>query len=165
LRSKKGFIITAIILAAITAGSFSIWLIPQNTQTRFVVSNPEEDLNAIIEQQRTISDSMTEEFDKMLTGQITPDNYINIAEVSSTQINSFIIKIIESDVPEDWQASYSEYVGFLRAYNSYLRETIVIADKINENPEADISQDMVKVEELLKEADEYLANSDNSRPA
>lgn len=165
MRPKKGFIITAIILAVITAGSFSIWLVPQNTQTRFVVSNPEEDLDAIIEQQRTISDSITEEFDKMLTGQITPDNYINIAEVSSTQINSFIIKIIESDVPQDWQISYSEYSGFLRAYNSYLRETIVIANKINENPETDISQDLVKIEELLKQADEYLANSDSARPA
>jgi hypothetical protein len=165
MRSKKGFIITGIILAAITAGSFAIWFVPQNIQTKFVVSNAKEDLDALIEQQKTISDLIAEEFDKMLAGQITPDNYINTAEISSSQINSFIIGIIESDVPAEWQSSYSEYTGFLRAYNSYLRETIVIAEKLKADPQADISQETEKLDGFLSEADQYLAASNAARPS
>jgi len=165
LQSKKGIAITGIILAAITVASFTVWLVPQNTQTRFVVSNAQEDLDALIEQQKTISDSTSEEFDKMLAGQDTPDSYISIAEISSSQINSFIIKVIESEVPQEWQTSYSAYVDFLRAYNSYLRETVVIANKIKENPQADISQDTVTLGEYLKQADEFLSISNSARPA
>jgi hypothetical protein len=165
LQSKKGFAITGIILAAITVASFTVWLVPQNTQTKFVVSNAEEELDALIEQQKTISDSTLEEFDKMFAGQATPDSYISVAEISSSQINSFIIKIIEGEVPQEWQTSYSSYIDFLRAYNSYLRETMVIANKVKENPQADISQDMTALDEYLKQADEFLAISNSARPA
>jgi hypothetical protein len=165
LQTKKGIAITGIILVAITAASFTVWLVPHNTQTKFVVSNAQEELDALIEQQKTISDSTSEEFDKMLAGQITPDEYINAAEISSSQINSFIIKIIEGEVPQEWQSSYSLYTEFLRAYNSYLRETMVIANKVKENPQADISQEMTALDEYLKKAGEYLAISNDARPA
>lgn len=165
LKSKKGFAITGIILAAITVASFTVWLVPQNTQTKFVVSNAQEELDALIEQQKTISDSTSEEFDKMLASQVTPDDYISIAEISSSQISSFIIKIIEGEVPQEWQSSYSLYTEFLRAYNSYLRETIVIANKVKENPQADISQEMTALDRYLKQADEFLAISNSERPA
>lgn len=164
MQSKKGFIITGIILAVITAGSFAIWFVPQNIHTKFVVSNAKEDLDGLIEQQKTISDSVVEEYDRMVAGQITPDNYINIAEVSSSQINSLIIKIMDSDVPQEWQKSYSSYTDFLRAYNSYLRETVVIATKIKENPKTDISQETTKLDQLLRQADEFLASSNSARP-
>ncbi len=165
MQSKKGLAITGIILAAITVASFTVWLVPQNTQTKFVVSNAEEELDALIEQQKTISDLNLEMFDKMLAGQATPDSYISVAEISSSQINSFIIKIIEGEVPQEWQTSYSSYIDFLRAYNSYLRETMVIANKVKENPQADISQDMTALDEYLKQADEFLAISNSARPA
>lgn len=165
LKSKKGFAITGIILAAITVASFTVWLVPQNTQTKFVVSNAQEELDALIEQQKTISDSTSEEFDKMLASQVTPDDYIGVAEISSSQISSFIIKIIEGEVPQEWQSSYSLYTEFLRAYNSYLRETIVIANKVKENPQADINQEMTALDRYLKQADEFLAISNSERPA
>jgi hypothetical protein len=165
LQSKKGFIITGIVLAAITAGSFMVWIVPQNTQTKFIVSDAKDDLDALIEQQKTISDTIAEEFSKMLGGQITPDNYINIAEISSSQINSLIIKIIESDVSPEWRDSYSSLTDSLRSHNSYVRETIVIAEKTRADAEADISQEMTKLDEFLKQADEFLAGSNSARPS
>ena len=164
MRSKKGFIITGIILVAVTAGSFSIWLMPQNPQTKFVISNAKEDLDALIEQQSTIADSTTEEFNKMISGQITADNYISIAEISSSQVNALIIKVIQSEVPKEWQTSYSSFDDFLRTYNTYLKETIVVANKLKENPQADISEDTTRLGDLLKQADAILADSNNSRP-
>lgn len=153
-----------IILAAITAGSFTIWLMPQTTQTRFVISNAKENLDEIIEQQKTVSDSISEELMRMLNSQITPDNYINIAQISSSQVNSFIITIIQSDVPEEWRESYSAYTDFLRAYNSYLQETIVIANKLKENSGADIAKDKAQIDSMLNDANAIADASLKARP-
>lgn len=165
LQSKKGLAITGIILAVITAASFTVWLVPQNTQTKFVVSNAQEELDAMIEQQKTILDSTIAEFSKMLGGKITPDSYIGIAEISSSQINSFIIKIIDSDVPPEWQPSYSSYMDSLRADNSYIKETIVVANMLKEDPLTNLTQEMEKLDELSSQADDFLAESDSKRPS
>ena len=151
-------------MAAITAGSFTIWLMPQTTQTKFVVSDAKENLDEIIAQRNTVVDSTSEEFTKMLNGQITPDNYISIAQISSSQINSFIIKIIQSDVPEGWRESYSADMNSLRADNSYLQETIIIANKIKDNPSADVSEEKTKIDEMLKEAISSANASQKARP-
>ncbi|MEW6042777.1 MAG: hypothetical protein AB1608_00745 [Thermoproteota archaeon] len=164
MRSKKGFVITGIILGAITAASFAVWLVPPNTQTRFVVTDAEEQLDAIIEQQRTISETISDELDKMFRGEITPDNYISIAEISSSQINSFIIIIIESDVPSEWHDSYLSIAESMRSYNSYIRETIVIAEKLKSDANADVTEEKAKLDELLKQSEDHLLASNNARP-
>jgi hypothetical protein len=164
LRSKKGFIITGIILGAITAASFAVWLVPHNTQTRFVVTDAEEQLDAIIEQQRTISETISDELDKMFRGEITPDNYISIAEISSSQINSVIITTIESDVPPEWHDSYLAVTNSMRSYNSYIRETVVMAEKLKADANADVTEERAKLGELLKQSEEYLLASNDARP-
>lgn len=165
LQSKKGFIITGIVLAAITAGSFAIWFVPQDSQTKFVISNPKNELDALIEQQKTIADSDKVEFDKMIAGQITHENYIAIAEISSSQINSMIISIIESDVSQEWHESYAAFGNYLRSYNTYLRETIVIAEKLKADPTADVTEEISKLDQYLSDAQTFLAESNSARPA
>lgn len=165
LKSKKGFIITAGVLAAITVASFAVWFIPQNNQSSIVISNPSDELDALIDQQKAISESDKIEFDKMLSGQITPENYIAIAEISSGQIRSMIISITEPDVPEQWMQSYSALADSLRAYNTYLRETTVIAEKLKSDPASDITEDKAKLEQYLTQAQDSLAASNDSRPA
>lgn len=165
MKSKKGFIITAGVLAAITVASFAVWFIPQNNQSSIVISNPSDELDALIDQQKAISESDKIEFDKMLSGQITPENYIAIAEISSGQIRSMIISITEPDVPEQWMQSYSALADSLRAYNTYLRETTVIAEKLKSDPASDITEDKAKLEQYLTQAQDSLAASNDSRPA
>jgi hypothetical protein len=165
LKSKKGFIITAGVLAAITIASFAVWFIPQNNQSGIIISNPKDELDALIDQQKAIAESDATEFDKMLTGQITPENYIAIAEISSSQIRSMIITITEPDVPGEWYTSYSYLGDSLRAYNTYLRETTVIAEKLKVEPSTDITEDKAKLEQYLTQAQDSLAASNNARPA
>lgn len=141
-----------------------IWLVPQGSQTKFVISNAGNELDALIERQKTIVDSDKEEFDKMLAGKINYDNYISIAEISSSQINSIIIEIIEGDVSAEWRSSYSSLADSLRSNNSYLRETIVIAEKLKLDSTADISQEKIKLEELRRQAEESLSASNSARP-
>ncbi|MEM3136125.1 MAG: hypothetical protein QXW37_05300 [Candidatus Nitrosotenuis sp.] len=164
MRSTKGFVITGIILGAITAVSFAVWLVPQNTQTKFVVTNAEEQLDAIIDQQKTITETIAEELEKMYGGEITPDDYISIAEISSSQINSFIITTIESDVPSEWHDSYLAIAESMRSYNSYIRETIVIAEKLKSNANADITQEKAKLDEFLRQSEKYIALANEVRP-
>ncbi len=164
MKQKKGLIVTLIILGAITAGSFTIWMMPQGAQTKIIVSDAKENLDGIIDQQKTVADSMSEEFAKMADSQITPDNYIGIAQISSSQVNSFIITIVQSDIPEQWRESYSAYTGYLRAYNSYLQETIVVANKLKENPSADITDDKAKIATMLSDADSMIDASQKARP-
>ncbi|MEM2785818.1 MAG: hypothetical protein QXW38_01955 [Candidatus Nitrosotenuis sp.] len=165
MRSTKGFVITGIILGAITAVSFAVWLVPQNTQTKFVVTNAEEQLDAIIDQQKTITETIAEELEKMYGGEITPDDYISIAEISSSQINSFIITTIESDVPSEWHDSYLAIAESMRSYNSYIRETIVIAEKLKSDANADITQEKAKLDEFLRQSEKYIALANEVRPS
>lgn len=164
MKQKRGIVITGIILAAITAGSFTIWVMPQTTQTKFVVSDAAQNLDGIIEQQKTVSDTMAEEYARMLGGQITPENYIGIAQISSSQVNSFIISMVQSDVPEEWLGSYSAYMDSLRAYNAYLQETIVIANKLKENPASDIADDKARAESILGDVSATADASYKARP-
>lgn len=165
LKSKKGFVITAAVLAAITAASFSIWFIPQDTQTKIIISNPKDELDALIDQQKTIAASDKEEFEKMVSGQITPDNYAMIAEVSSSQIRAMIISITEPNTSQEWLASYSALAEALRAYNTYLRETVVVAEKLKADPAADISEEQTKLDQYLAQTQESISASNSARPA
>ena len=47
MASKKGIVITIIILAAITGASFLLWIVPQNNETTFVISDYEDYLNGV----------------------------------------------------------------------------------------------------------------------
>lgn len=165
MKSKKGFVITAVVLAAITAASFSIWFIPQDTQTKIIISNPKDELDALIDQQKTIAESDKVEFEKMVSGQITSDNYIMIVEISSSQIRAMIISITEPNVSQEWLSSYSSLAESLRAYNTYLRETVVVAEKLKADPTADISEEQVRLDQYLTQAQESIAASNSDRPA
>ena len=87
MASKKGIIITIIILAAITAASFMIWQMPTNPQMSVVVSDFNSHIIGIDERYKMISNANDEAFEQMINGEISPDEYISIAEISSSQIN------------------------------------------------------------------------------
>jgi hypothetical protein len=53
----------------------------------------------------------------------------------------------------------------LRADNSYIKETIVVANMLKEDPLTNITQEMEKLDELSSQADEFLAESDSKRPS
>ena len=84
MASKKGIAVTVVILAAITAASFLLWLIPQNFETKFIISDFGAHLDNVKEIHSTLNNGVNEEFQNMLDEKITPQEYINLAEVSSS---------------------------------------------------------------------------------
>jgi hypothetical protein len=164
LAKKRGIIITAVILAAITAVSFSIWLIPQKEGSSFVVSDFQAHLESIQAKQKVIADEIETDLQAMITGTVTPDNFIMRAEASTSQINALIIEIVESGAPEQWHESYLNYGESLKSYNSYLRETIVLANKIKDDNSNNIQENLEKLDALKKETETFVLKANETKP-
>lgn len=163
--SKKGAVITGSILAAITIASFLVWLTPQNNEQTFVVSDFETHLNDVKEIHGVLVDGIESEFQKMLDEDISPTEYIDAAQVSSSQIQSQIIQLVESKAPQEWEESYMNYIESLRSTNSQIRETIVVAEMIKNGADKNkIDEELAKIDELREKSQSYATASDNSRP-
>ena len=165
MATKKGIIITVGILVAITASSFLIWIIPQNNQNIFVVSDFETYLDNVKEIHDTLLLEIEEDFQKMLNNEISPEDYIKIAEITSSQINSEIIQIVGSDPPEEWYDSYLNYIESLKQYNSFIRESIVVANMIkNGEDPSKIEQLVIEINSMKEKSRELIEASDQARP-
>ena len=165
MASKKGIIITAIILAAITGARIMIWQIPTNPQMSVVVSDFESHIVGIDERFKIISNAVDESFEQMINDEISPNDYISIAEVSSSQINSQIIELVESEAGDEWFDSYLNNLESLRKYNSYIMETIVLANLLNDgNSISDQKELVTKIEQLKQESIDYANLSLSTRP-
>ena len=162
--SKKGISVTIGILAAITIASFIIWTIPQNNQATFVVSDYESNLDGVKAIHQIIMEDLDDDFQNMINGTVTPQEYIDAAEGSSTQINSQIIQLVQSEVNDEWSMSYSYYMESLKNYNSHIRETIVAANKIAENVDSDIQSTLEKSKEFKDNMYGLIEQSDKARP-
>lgn len=163
MAKKRGIIITAAILAAITAVSFSMWFIPQNENSSFVVSDFKANLDDTQTKQKVISDEIETDLQAMLAGTVTPDNFIMRAEASASQINALIIELIGSGAPQEWHESYLNYGESLKSYNSYLRETIVLANKIKDG-NSDIQENLAKLNVLKIETETFALKADETKP-
>jgi len=163
--SKKGIVITVGILAAITISSFLIWMIPQNNEAVFVVSNFQDHIDVVKEIHNVIVDGIEIEFQNLLAGDITPEQYIEIADVSSTQIKSQIIRLVESDAPEEWHDSYLNYIEALRKTNSQILETIIVANLMEKGfDQNSIEESLVKISILKQESESFVKTSDELTP-
>ena len=155
-----------VILAAITAASFLVWLIPQNIETKIIISDFGVHLDNVKEIHSTLNNGINEEFKNMLDKKITPQEYTNLAEISSTQVNSQIMQLVESKAPEKWYESYLNYIEALKVFNSEIRETIVVAMLVSEDKQTTSEfRDIVKKIDLLKKDSKSLIDaSDQARP-
>lgn len=165
MASKKGIATTAIILAAITGASFLLWLVPQDGQTTFVVSDYENYLNGVKNIHEVLQESMDIEYQNLRKGEISPEDYIRIAEVTSSQVTSQISEFVTSKPPEVWQDSYISYMNALKKFNSYIGETKVLANLIEKgSEEAEMAEVIDRIESLKNESLEYVKNSNDLRP-
>ncbi|MHA7646640.1 hypothetical protein [Nitrosopumilus sp. S4] len=165
MASKKGIIITAIILAGITGASFLLWIVPQDYETTFVVTDYEDYLDGVKNIHEVLQESIDIELENLKNGDISPEEYIAITEVTSSQVTAQISEFITSKPPEQWQSSYINYMEGMKKFNSYIGETKVLA-KIIENggSEEEISKVMEKMESLKNESLEFVKNSNELRP-
>ena len=162
MASKKGIGITIVILAVITGASFLFWIDPQETKSTFVISDYENYLDGVKNIHEVLQESVEEEFADMKNGRITAEEYIKVADVTTSQVSAKISEFVTSKPPEQWQESYINYMEALKRFNSYVIETKVYATLMME--EKDTSAIAQKIEDLQKEAQEFVKISDELRP-
>jgi type II secretory pathway component GspD/PulD (secretin) len=165
MASKNGIAITVIILAAITGASFLIWQIPQDNETTFVISDYGDYLNEVKNIQEVLQESIDIEIQNLRNGEISPDDYIKITEVTSSQVTAQISEFVTSKPPEEWQDSYISYMDAMRKFNSFIGETKVLANMIEKgSTEEEMVKTLQKIESLKMESLDYVKISDETRP-
>ena len=165
MASKKGIAITIIILGAITGASFLVWMVPQQNETTFIVTDYESYLDGAKNIHEVLAQSTEIEYQKLLDGEITPEEYIESADITSTQVTGQISEFVTSKPPEQWQESYINYMDAMKKFNLYVGETKVLANLIeSQGSEQEITETTQKIETLKAESEELARLSDQSRP-
>ena len=165
MASRKGVGITIAILASVVIASFVVYLIPEDTTMKIIVSDFEKYLDITKEKTSMEVTSIDESFEKLMEKKTSPDEYIRIAEVSSSQINSLIIELTNSGAAQEWYDSYANYIGALKKLNEKITETIVIANLMNsDNNSNSINEIIAKIHQLETESLDLIKKSDNTRP-
>ena len=165
--SKRGIIITVGILIAITTASFMVWIDnPTNTEMTIVVTNFENHQEGISERHKIISNAVEESFSELMNEKISADEYIKIAEVSSSQNNALLMELVYSDAPEEWQESYINRITSLKSFEAYIIETMVMAEFLWSD-DGDFQQKDVlldKIEKFKEESIQYAQMADSAKP-
>ena len=165
MASKKGIAITAIILAAITGASFLLWVIPQDNDTTFIVTDYEGYLDGAKNIHEVLQESIDIEYQNLRNGKISPVDYVAITEVTSSQVTTQISEFITSKPSEQWQGSYISYMNGMKKFNEYILETKVLANQIeNGSLDEEILQTVNKIETIKAESMEYVKKSNELRP-
>jgi len=142
-----------------------LWVIPENNETTFVVSGYRGYLDGVKNIHEVLQESMYIEYQNLRNGEISPEEYIVIAEVTSSQVTAQISEFVTSKPSEEWQSSYISYMDAMKKFNSHIGETKVLANLIEkESTEADMVETLEKIESLKIEYLEYVKISDESRP-
>jgi len=165
--SKRGVAITVAILIAITIASFSVWIgnNTTNTEMTIVVTDFENHQEGISERHKIISNVVEESFSELINEQISTEEYVRIAEISSSQNNALLIELAYSDAPEEWQESYINRIASLKSFEAYIIETMVIADLIDNNGEQEqITEILNNIEKFEEEYIQYGQMADSSKP-
>jgi hypothetical protein len=163
--SKKGIVITVIILALITAASFLLWVVPQENNSTFVVTDYEGYLDGVKNIHEVLQESMDIEYRNLQDGKISPSEYIIITEVTSSQVTTQISEFVTSKPSEKWQESYISYMNGMKKFNEYIIETKVLANQIeNGSIDSKISDTVDKIESIKLESIEYIKKSNELRP-
>ena len=165
MASKKGIVITGIILASITAASFLLWIVPQENDSTFIVTDYEGYLDGVKNIHEVLQESIDIEYRNLQDEKISPSEYIIITEVTSSQVTTQISEFVTSKPSEKWQESYISYMNGMKKFNEYIIETKVLANQIeNESTDAEILETVNKIEAIKLESIEHIKKSNELRP-
>jgi len=165
MASRKGIGVTIAILVGVVAASFLVYLIPEDTTMKITVSDFGEHLDITKERALMESSSIDESFKKLMGNDMNQDEYIRIAEVSSSQILTLIIELKDSGATQEWTESYVNYIGALKKLNEMITETIVVATLMDSDDNSDSINEIIdKIHQLKTESLDLTKKSDAARP-
>ena len=152
---------------AVTAASFAVWLPQGGDGPSLVVSDHAAHLDGIKNIHATIMTDLDEAYEGLLAGEIGAAEYGEMAEVSSGQVRQLIIDTVSADPPDEWLESYEAYVEALRQYNTYIRETTVVASAIEEAGHlaaGAVAESAESAAAYVPAVEDMIERSDSARP-
>jgi len=165
MASKKGIGVTIAVLVGVIAASFLVYLIPEDTTMKITVSDFGEHLDITKERALMESSSIDESFKKLMENDMNQDEYIRIAEISSSQILTLIIELKDSGATQEWTESYVNYIGALKKLNEMITETIVVANLMDSDDNSNSINEIIdKIHQLKTESLDLTKKSDAARP-
>ena len=165
MASRKGIAVTVAILVGVVAASFLVYLLPEDTTMKISVSDFEKHLDITKERASMEVMGIDDSFKKLMNDEMNPDEYISIAEVTSSQLNSLIIELTNSGATQEWSESYVNYIIALKKVNDKITETVVVANLITDDSNSDsINEILAKIKQLETESLDLIKKSDSSRP-
>ena len=166
MASKKGKIVTIIILVAITLGSFIFWVVPEDNKATFSISDYENYLDGVKNIHGVLDEGVDLRFQGLLDGKVSAEEYIRDMEITSSQVTEQISELVISRPSEEWQESYINYMEALRKFNSQIKETIVLAEIMNNKDysEEEYEKTLQKINEMDSEINQSVILSDQTRP-
>ena len=161
-------------LAGITGASFLAWLpdmmmmmsatdSPGQDGATFLITDHKAYLDDVKNIREVLAESTAIEFEGMLRGEITPEQYIKSSYIASDQITMLIGEFVTSKPPEQWQKSYILYGEALRSLNMYIAETQAVATIMADGITLE-DEPYTESERLRLESSEYALMSDAARP-
>ena len=166
MASKKGIAVTIAILVGVAIFAYSLpFLIAFDTEMKITVSDFGEHLDITKERALMESSSIDESFKKLIENDMNQDEYIRIAEVSSSQILTLIIELKDSGATQEWTESYVNYIGALKKLNEMITETIVVANLMDSDDNSNSINEIIdKIHQLKTESLDLTKKSDAARP-
>ena len=162
--SKKGLILTITILGAITIASSAVWFIPTNFAMVEIVQNFDDHLDGVKNIYDSINDHNQDSFKQFLNDDITFEQYAHGVQISTDQINEQIIRLVKSQADDEWVESYVIFINALREYNSYLRDTILVAEMLSAESSDGIEEKLENIRSRLANVERMIEQSYTSRP-
>ena len=118
-----------------------------------------------LDDRRGVANAVEESFSEFLNEKISLDEYVRIAETSSSQNNALLMELAYSDAPQEWQETYINRIASLKSFESYIIETMVIANLISSDGEQEqIAEIMKNIEKLKEESVQYAEMANSSKP-
>ena len=164
--SKKGVVITVVVLVAITIASFMVWFDnPSNNEMTIVVTEFENHDAGIYERHKIAANAVEESFSEFLNEKISLDEYVRIAETSSSQNNALLMELAYSDAPQEWQETYINRIASLKSFEAYIIETMVMANLVNNDGDVEQRNEILNnIEKLKEESIQYGELANSSKP-
>jgi hypothetical protein len=130
-----------------------------------VVTDFENHQEGISERHKMISNAVEESFSELTNDQISTEEYIKIAKISSSQNNSLLMELAYSDAPEEWQKSYINRIASLKSFEAYIIETMVMANLIESNGEQEQKTEILNnINKFKEEYIQYGQIADSTKP-
>lgn len=143
LVSKKGIVITGVILAAITVGSFSIWLIPGDTGDATDAMELTQLLTQIHEERVAIQDTIQLRYQELLEGGIDTETFVLEAQAATDQMTEIVSMLASAETYGTWDVVYNQYIEITQTSNAMVQEMMVVANAVESGIEYQASIDRI----------------------